>query len=199
MIRTSILGIWSNKNTNSRFKITDSRLLINKQSSIFNLQSLMKNKGFTLLELSLVILVIGMVLALVLPNVGIPKARLEREREIEKLSQTIKYLYNLAQVRNEEIIVLFNLDKNEFSAISSHEEENILPERKIGSYLKIQDIIDTKGNKSTEGIVPLVFHPSGFVEPATIHFLDKKEKFYTLFINPLTGQSIIENGYLIKE
>ena len=72
----------------------------------------------------------------------------------------------------------------------------LLPEKRISSFLKIKDIIDSEGNKITEGIMPLIFHPSGFVEPATIHFMDEKEKFYTLFINPLTGQSHIELGYL---
>ena len=46
--------------------------------------------GFTLLELSLVILVIGMILALVLPNLGIPKAKLERERDIENACKSIE-------------------------------------------------------------------------------------------------------------
>ncbi len=178
-MRISIPGIWSNN--------------IKKKS-------LIGNNGFTLLELSLVILVIGMVLALVLPNLKIPKSKLDRQRDIENISQTIKYLYNLAQVKNEEILLLFDLDKNELKAISLLEgedkEENILSTRRISSYLKVQDIINSEGNKITEGITPLIFHPSGFVGPVTIHFIDEKEKSYTLFVNPLTGQSHIELGYL---
>jgi prepilin-type N-terminal cleavage/methylation domain-containing protein len=162
-------------------------------------------RGFTLLELSLVILIIGVVLALVLPNLGTPKARLEKEREIEKFSQTIKYLYNLSQVQNKEISLLFDLNANKFWAISFTTEDDeeitdyLIPEKKLGSSLRMKDIIDSEGNKVTEGIVPLAFHPSGFVEPVTIHFIDEKEKFYTLFINPLTGQSHIERGYMVKE
>jgi prepilin-type N-terminal cleavage/methylation domain-containing protein len=174
-------------------------------------------KGFTLLELSLVILVIGLVLALVLPNLGTPKAKLEKEREIERLSQTIKYLYNLSQVQNEKIYLLFDLNGNKFWAMSLPAEEDgerinqlaappvsqtgdyLIPEKRLRSSLKVKDIINSKGSKITEGIVPLIFHPSGFVEPATIHFVDEKETFYTLFINPLTGQSRVELGYLEEE
>ena len=179
-MRTSIPGSWSNNIKNPK---------------------LINCKGFTLLELSLVILVIGMILALVLPNLGIPKSKLEKEREIEKISQTIKHLYNLSQVKNKEIYLLFDLNTNKFRAVSFligeyDNEEDILPERKVSSVFRIKDIINAEGNKITEGIVPMVFHPSGFVEPATIHFIDDKEKFYTLFINPLTGQSHIESGYL---
>jgi prepilin-type N-terminal cleavage/methylation domain-containing protein len=154
-------------------------------------------KGFTLIELSLVILVIGMVLSLVLPNVGIHKSKLEKEREIEKISQTIKSLYDLSQVQNKEITLLFNLDENKLQAVSliGGEEEYLLPEKRLSSYLKIKDIINFKGDKITEGIVPLIFNPAGFVEPATIHFIDEGSKFYTFFINPLTGQSRVDNGY----
>lgn len=172
------------------------------------------NNGFTLLELSLVILVIGIILALVLPNLGIPKAKLEREKEIGKISQTIKYLYNLSQVQNEEISLLFDLDGNKFWAIpfTGKDDDGIIrpalqemageylvPEKRLSSSLKIEDIINSEGNKITKGIMPLIFHPSGFVEPATIHLIDGKEKFYTLLINPLTGQSHIEDGYLKEE
>ena len=210
-MRISTLGRWSNnKIKNSRFKIQN----YNNQSLIFNFKSSIRNKGFTLLELSLVILVIGIILALVLSNLGIPKAKLEREKEIGRISQTIKYLYNLSQVQNEEISLLFDLDRNKFWAIpftgknddgkiqlapQGMAGEYLIPEKRLSSSLKMEDIIDSKGNKITEGIMPLIFRPSGFVEPATIHFMDEKEKFYTLFINPLTGQSHIENGYLKEE
>lgn len=204
LMRISIPGIW-----NKRFRISECRfrnIKIKKgtkeQIKIRNPQFAIRN-GFTLLELSLVILIIGIVLALVLPNLGIPKAKLEKEREIQKISQTIKYLYNLSQVKNEEISLLFNLDENKFWAISftkeENEEEYLIPEKTLSSSLKIEDIIDSKGNKTTEGIMSLIFHPAGLVEPATVHFLDEKEKFYTLFINPLTGQSHVELGYLKEE
>ena len=214
-MRISILGRW-----NKRFRISECRFQNAKikketkeQIKIRNPQSAICN-GFTLVELSLVILVIGMVLALVLPNLGTPKAKLEKEREIERLSQTIKYLYNLSQVQNEKIYLLFDLNGNKFWAISLPAEEDdeeinqpiaklagehLIPEKRLSSSLKMKDIIDSKGNKITEGIVPLIFHPSGFVELATIHFMDEKGKFYTLFINPLTGQSHIESGYLEEE
>lgn len=195
LMRISILGILNNK--------------------IQNYQ--LPKQGFTLIELSLVILVIGLVLALVLPNLGTPKAKLEKEREIERISQTIKYLYNLSQVQNEKICLLFDLNGNKFWAISlpaeedderinqlaallaSQTEDYLVPEKRLRSSLKVKDIINFKGSKITEGIVSLIFHPSGFVEPATIHFIDEKETFYTLFINPLTGQSHVELGYLEEE
>ncbi|MCK4904991.1 type II secretion system protein [bacterium] len=157
--------------------------------------------GFTLIELSLVILVIGIILSLVLPNIGIHKSKLEKERQIEKISQTIKSVYDLSQIQNKEIVLSFNLDENKFQAVSliDGDEEFLLPEKKLGSALKIKDIVNFKGDKITEGTIFLIFNPAGFVEPATIHFIDSDSKFYTLFINPLTGQSRVENGYWEEE
>ncbi len=171
------------------------------KSSIFNLKSLIKSNGFTLLELSLVILVIGIVLSLVLPNIGIHKSKLEKERQIEKISQTIKSVYDLSQVQNKEIVLSFNLDENKFQAVSLVDGDGgfSLPGKKLSSALKIKDIVNFKGDKITEGIVSLIFNPAGFVEPATIHFIDSDSKFYTLFINPLTGQSYVVDGYWEEE
>ena len=215
-MRISILGK-SNSNIQYylKFKIKNSRNLINKKSStaeleiyrriltIFNFQSSIKNKGFTLLELSLVILVIGMVLALILPNLVIPKAKLDREREIGRISHIVKHLYGLSQAQNTDIALLFNLDTNTFWAVplisGEKGSEDILPQKKIGSSVKIKDIVDLEGNKITEGLAHLVFYPAGFVDPVTIHFMSKGGEFYTMFINPLTAQSRVETGYLEKE
>jgi hypothetical protein len=61
--------------------------------------------------------------------------------------------------------------------------------------LRIKDIVNLERGKITQGIVSLTFNPEGFVEPATIHFVDKSENFYTFSINPLTGQSQWQEGY----
>jgi len=157
--------------------------------------------GFTFLEISLVILVIGIVLSLVLPNIGIHKSKLDKERGMQRISQTIKSVYDLSQVQNKEIILLFDLDENKFQAVSliGAEEESVLPEKRLTSALQIKDVINPEGDKITKGTVSLTFNPAGFVEPATIHFIDKDAKFYTLFINPLTGQSRFEEGYWEKK
>lgn len=193
-MRISIRGKWSN----------DSRFLI-------------ENRGFTLLELSLVILVIGVILALILPNLGTPKAKLEKQREIENISQLIKYLYNLSQLQNKEILLIFDLDGNRFWAIYLTENEDsevkkkfvdeeftdeyLVPktEKNLSNSLMIKDIIDDEGNKVTQGLVPVFFAPLGFVEPITLHIADEENNFYTLRVNPLTGQTSIEKGYLEEE
>lgn len=166
-----------------------------------NIQPLMKGNGFTLLELSLVILVIGMLLSLALPNIGVHKAKIEKEREIEKISQTIKSLYDLSQVQTEEVFMSFDIEGNSIRSFSlnGEEREYLLPEQKLGSFLKIQDIITFEGEKIASGEVPIKFNPNGFIEPAVIHFADKDSNFYTLSINPLTGQSRVEKGYIEEE
>lgn len=158
-------------------------------------------RGFTLLELSLVILIISIVLLLILPNFSGLRQRLESEREIERISQTIKYLYTESQLRNEIITLLFDLDGNKFYAlVGSEKDENyFIPERKLNLPLRIKDIVDSEGNRITQGIVYLNFYPTGYTQKTTIHFEDEKERFYTLFINPLTAKTHIEEGYLVEE
>jgi len=194
-MRIYVHGILSNKIKNLKFKIQDS----NRESSTFNLKSLIKTSGFTFLEISLVILVIGIVLSLILPNIGIHKSKLERERKFESISHAIESLYDLAQAQNKEVILSFDIDENSFYAVFSDSEVSLLPKKSLGSDLVIKDIVNSAGDKITQGIVPLTFDPSGFVEPVTIHFIDKNSQFYTLSVNPLTGQSLLQEGYREEE
>ena len=88
-----------------RFKIKDSRLKIqnpqnlnNKKSAIFNFQSSMKNKGFTLIEIMVVVVILGLLVAIVSP-------RLMDRFERAKVIQTKTQIRNLEQA-----LKLFKLD-----------------------------------------------------------------------------------------
>ena len=78
-----------------KFKIKNSKLkiLTNKKSSIFNLQSLMKGKGFTLIEIMVVVVIIGLLVAIVSP-------RLMVQYEKAKVVQTSTQIRNLEQALN---------------------------------------------------------------------------------------------------
>lgn len=157
--------------------------------------------GFTLLELSVVILVLGIVSVFVLPRLGNFSSRVEKEREMQTIARLFKYLYNEAQLKNEQITLFFDIEGDKFWAVLAlrEEEEYFIPEKKLPSYLNIKDILTFQGDKITEGIVPITFYPQGYMEPVIIHLIDRNRDSYTLFFNPLTAQTRIEDGYLLEE
>jgi len=70
--------------------------------------------GFTLIEISIVVLILGMVLTLALPRLGGTYSQLKCEEEIGKIAALVEYLYNQAQIKNEGFSLVLNLDKKEY-------------------------------------------------------------------------------------
>jgi len=162
--------------------------------------------GFTLIEISIVVLILGMVLTLALPRLGGTYSQLKCEEEIGKIAALVEYLYNQAQIKNEGFSLVLNLDKKEYWVESEgineeneeDEEESNIFKRKWASFLDIQDIL-ISNCKTTQGEVVIKFHSTGYVDPATFHFSNNQEGNYTLFLNPLTGKTKLEKGYLQEE
>ena len=161
--------------------------------------------GFTLVEVFIVVLIVGIVITLALPRMGGTYSRLKCEREIGKITALVEYLYNQAQIKDQEYSLIINLDAGKFWVItgdeevdSSEQDEATVQERKIASFLHIQDI-SLSGCRVSHGQVAIQFRPAGYVDAATLHFASDKQVKYTLFLNPLTGKTKLEKGYLQEE
>jgi len=157
------------------------------------------NRGYTLIELSLIILLIGVILVFVLPKldtVGDAKLR----TTARQLAGKIQSLYDESVLKKTPYQIVFDITNRtySFSQISDEEssvitdsaQETGLPDR-----VHIKDIVMETEGKITEGKVVIRFYPDGYVEKNTIHLSDGK-KDYTLVTTPLTGKVRISEGYV---
>ena len=157
------------------------------------------NRGYTLIELSLIILLIGVILVFVLPkldNLGDTRLR----TTARQLAGKIQSLYDESVLKKQPYQLVFDITNRTYSyaeisddvssVISDSAKETSMPEKVF-----IKDIVMPSEGKITEGKVTIRFFPDGYVEKNTIHLSDGKKDF-TLVTTPLTGKVKITEGYV---
>lgn len=157
------------------------------------------NRGYTLIELSLIILLIGVILVFVLPklgNIGDTKLR----TTARQLAGKIQSLYDESVLKKKPYQIVFDITNRTYSFSQiSDEESSILSdstqETSLSDRVYIKDIVMETEGKITEGKVAIRFYPDGYVEKNTIHLSDGK-KDYTLATSPLSGKVKISEGYV---
>ena len=156
------------------------------------------NRGYTLIELSLIILLIGIILVFVLPkldNLSDTKLR----TTARQLAGKIQSLYDESVLKKKPYQIVFDITNRtySFSQISDKESSTFsdsAQETSLSDKVYIKDIVMETEGKITEGKVAIRFYPDGYVEKNTIHLSDGK-KDYTLATAPLTGKVKISEGY----
>lgn len=157
------------------------------------------NRGYTLIELSLVILLIGIILVFVLPkldNLGDSKLR----TTARQLAGTIQSVYDESVIKKKPWQIVFDIASRTYTFSEVNDEEpsvisDASRETSLPGNVFIKDIVTEAEGKITEGKVILRFYPDGFVEKNTIHLSDGR-KDYTLVTAPLTGKVRVSEGYV---
>jgi len=159
------------------------------------------NSGYTLIELSIIIIVIGIVFLFALPrleNIGDVRLR----GTARELAGAIQSLFDESVLNRKPYQMVFDLTERAYSIIEAemNEESSGMkgsPIRQVGlpDRIYIKDIVTQRDGKVTEGRVSLPFYPDGFVVRNIIHLSDGK-KDYTLVTTPLTGKVKVLEGYV---
>ncbi len=153
----------------------------------FDLQpsALSLNKGFTLLELMVVVFVISVVLALVLPSfTGIGESRITSEAK--RLASIVRYLNDSAISTKENLQMKINLGDKLINYIGPDGEKS----ERFDDLSSIE--LQTKGAIS-EGEATVFFGPLGAQESFTIHLKDENSGMEISF-NSVSGRVKITQG-----
>jgi prepilin-type N-terminal cleavage/methylation domain-containing protein len=155
-----------------------------------------KTKGFTLLELIIVILLISLFLSLLSVNwMGL--SRKEKDTFLETLSLQVAVLREDAISSYQVRAIEFDITNNTMKAGAVDLTKGFDAFRQIdlakGYVLK--DVI-INGNKITIGKTLARYYPSGLVDKTIIHFEAEKEGYYSVVIHPLTAKVEAANDYL---
>jgi prepilin-type N-terminal cleavage/methylation domain-containing protein len=162
--------------------------------------------GFTLLELGLVLLIIGVMLAIVVPRFG-DRGHAELLSTARQLASAFRYLRQESIFNGRPYRLMFDMENQlVFVAVGDVDggEENFAPDRDnaVGKIRLREPVVITDVNlpfvagKVAEGTVWTTFYPDGFVDVTVVH-IDNGQDVYTLFVsNPLTGQVNLLPNYL---
>ena len=169
--------------------------------------------GFTLIELTMVILVIGIVGALVLPRFGGLLDRQQMRRTVNVVRGMVRQLHAKAALTKRVYRLTFDLDEQQLNVCyleslpaTGSEADTCTAEsaREMRGYampdaVRLVDVISPEGEKVREGTAMTHFHPTGLAEPSVVHLQTPDESHVTLFIEALAGRVKVVYGYAERD
>jgi len=164
-----------------------------------------KQPGFTLLELAVVLLIIGLVLAIAMPHFGAFQGA-ELRSEANRLAALTHYLYEEAGAQK--VLLRLNLDLNHSTYFVTRLDPfaaNLRFIREKGpaggvatmpADVRLRDVWVEGSGVFRGGIVRCQFYPSGVADAAVIHLFDRNGDVITVGIDPFNGAVAIIPGDL---
>ena len=165
--------------------------------------------GFTLIELGLVLLIIGVVITLVVPHFT-DQSRAQLVAQTRKLATVLRFLQDEAVLNGRVYQLNFDLDQQRYFVTSSdgdadlgtgagfQRESGILAhDTVLPSNVQIADVnVPMIGGKLSEGVAFAHFYPDGTVDQMVVH-LDNGQEAFTLYVpDGFTGHAYVASGYL---
>ena len=151
------------------------------------------DSGFTLLELVLVLLLMGLIAGFTLPFVASTLDRLKLQSEVRKISSALQFARS--EAISKKAIFTFNVDIDENKYWLDMPKHNEVTQSKPID--KTVQILDYQGADETlkEGSFIILFYPSGNSSGGTLRFKsinDKDENIYAVIIDPIIGKPKIK-------
>ena len=160
-------------------------------------------KGFTVIELAVVVFILGLVVAIAGTNI-LDRTDINLKSASRNLSGTIKYLYNESIFKKNIYKLAFDVEKGEYwgEVLEGdkfiRKQDFIFKKRSLPFGVNFSGI-DTeriKREADSEEDIFLLFLPSGYVDPATIHLKTGVDNHFTLSTNPYTGVTQVHNEHI---
>ena len=168
----------------------------------------MNRKGFTLLELALVMFLIGLVLSISMPRLGNFLFKTDLKSVARSLKSVVYLMRSKSISTNTYTILHFDLDQNLYwgTAESKAKQPNDTPEEtsvvspiKLPLGIRFVDAGNINSVKKTFGVLTSAFNPKGMFEETVLHMADKDENVMTVIINAFTGSFMIYDEYVDVE
>src|SRR5215470_11080832 len=158
--------------------------------------------GFTMVELSMVLLVLGIVMAIMLPRFAGTLERQQLRSTINVMHGTVRYLQAYAALTKRVYRLTFDLDRQVMS-VCYYQGETCTPEasRELREYVlpatvRVLDVVSPQGAKTRAGEAATHFHPTGLAEPSLIHLGTDSNQKATLVIEPFAGRVKVFDDYV---
>jgi prepilin-type N-terminal cleavage/methylation domain-containing protein len=160
------------------------------------------SKGFTLIELAVVIAILGVMIALVAPRFSdIGNANLKRSAR--HLTGMVRFLRDESQAKKAVYRLRFDVPAGRYWA-----EALMIKSDNTQEFMRATSVVGGEGGLSGQttfravaaGSHPddpyILFTPDGWVEHALIHLRDGEDRDFTLLVKPLTGDTELREGYV---
>jgi general secretion pathway protein H len=164
--------------------------------------------GFTLLELAIVLLILGIAASFVVPRLR-STDDVALQASAERLASTARWLYEEAAFRRLPMRLNVDLDKQVYW-VTVFNDDLEQPEFVVdGSPLAqpvalpdavaFVDVVVPAVGMVEEGIVFAEFSPEGWADALVVHLEGRRGGRATLAVEPLTGRARVAEGYIHVE
>ena len=156
--------------------------------------------GFTLIELALVVVILGLLAGLTLPMIS----SIEPDRMnavARRLAGTVKYLYNEAVMSGNEHRLIFDLAGDSYHAVQVGPTGELQQIGKVGrqvelpEQVRLESVYQPQQGERRDGQMTTTLRREGWLEETIIHLTDAQQRKLTLRLVPLTGLTEIYEGY----
>ena len=163
------------------------------------------DRGFTLLELAVVLLIIGLLVTVAVPRfTDLTGTRLESSAR--RLAALVRYLSGEAAFRSHLYRLHYDLDQQSYWVTVLTTAQNAaefitddaplsrpvqLPPSIVFADVQVPDV-----GRVNRGQVYTHFYPHGYIDPTVIHLRDQSSRVLTVVIPSLTGEAQIYEGYV---
>jgi Tfp pilus assembly protein FimT len=159
-------------------------------------------KGFTFLELTLVILLLGFIFLLTFPNFRQSIAPRDLKRVVLSLTGTLRYAQSQAGTTKLKHRLNIDIKENTFWVTVEKERGKFFRDPSSSGQptflprgISFLDLYHPERGKVQDGNAYVEFSPTGWAEECTIHVKKSEEEVFTLFVNPLGGKIEVAAGY----
>ena len=165
-------------------------------------------RGFTLLELTVVMFIMGLILFIAMPHLGgLQNSQLRSEAR--RLAGCSNYLYEEAGAQKVLLRLTFDLDRNQYSVARMDPlapRPRYVPETgpagravSLPASVHLRDVWVEGIGDLRRGTISSQYYPGGTADAALIHLADNAGGIITLAINPYNGRAAIARGDLSRE
>jgi len=175
---------------NSSFNIHNSTFAEDGTASRLTPHALRSSRGFTILEIIIVLFLLVGLLGIVLPRISLDENLGSVGR---RMVGTVRSLQSLAMLAQKTVRLYVDLDRGVYWPVILDGNQEKVPidptwatPLKLSETIRFSDILAGQGKKES-GRVDLFFYPTGRIDPATMHLVDASNNVLAIAIEPVTG------------
>lgn len=159
--------------------------------------------GFTLIELSMVLIIIGVISVFAVPRFKDLLWHGDIKAAVRKLSSVIRYTHNRTAISKMRHRLNYDLDANRYWVTLRDAEGKFVDDRStlnknmaLPHKVMFKDVFTHREGEEIHGVAYTEFIPNGLVENTVIHLENDEEKVFTLMIKPLSGSVKVYDRYV---
>ena len=160
-----------------------------------------KTQGYTLIELTVVILLIGLTVLLTVPRFRYSLLTDDLKGTVRRMVGTIRSVKNEAVRERQAFILHFDLETNSFwvEPTKATEEELAVARDnavQLPEGVRVMDVWSRGKGETAVGQTTIRITEKGYLEPSVIHLGAKDGREFTLILSPFLGKVEVLDKYV---